>query len=174
MGELWDIYDCERRRLGKTVERGGNFKLLDGEYRLVVFGFVMDTNNNIFLTQRDPRKDYALQWECSGGSVITGEDALTGVHREVKEESGFDIPPEKFKLIGTNYDEIDHVIVDVYLVLLDKIDLSLVKLQEGETVDCKVVKFEEFENMIKMGMISKNVVKCYDQFLKEYYEKNLK
>lgn len=174
MGELWDVYNNKREKLGKTIERGGNVKLKEGEYRLVVFGFIMDKNNNIFLTQRDERKDYALQWECSGGSVITGEDTLLGVYREVKEESGFDIDINKFKLIGTNLDHNDHVIVDVFLVILDEIDLNKVKLQEGETVDAKVVSFNEFEKMIEKGLISENVEKCYHQFLKEYYEKNLK
>lgn len=174
MGELWDVYNRKREKLGKTIERGGNERLQDGEYRLVVFGFIMDKNNNIFLTQRDERKDYALKWECSGGSVTIGEDTLLGVHREVKEESGFDIAMENFKLIGTNIDEDDHVIVDVYLVILDNIDLNKVKLQDGETVDAKVVPFTEFENMMKNDMISTNVEKCYHQFLKDYYEKNLK
>ena len=175
MGELWDVYNRKRELLGKTIERGTNFHLQEGEYRLVVFGFVMDVNNNIFLTQRDPRKqDYALKWECSGGSVVTGEDTLLGVHREVKEESGFDIPMEEFKLIGTDYDEEDHVIVDVFLTILEKIDLNKVILQDGETVDAKVIPFTEFEEMIKNNDISRNVQKCYQQFLKDYYEKNLK
>ena len=174
MGELWDVYNSKREKMGKTIERGGNVWLQDGEYHLVVFGFVMDKNNNIFLTQRDERKDYGLKWECSGGSVTIGEDTLIGVHREVKEESGLDISMKDFKLIGSNVDDKDHVIVDVFLAILENIDLKNVKLQEGETVDAKVVPFTEFESMIKNDMIAKNVEKCYHQYLKEYYEKNLK
>ena len=60
------------------------------------------------------------------------------------------------------------------LAILENIDLKNVKLQEGETVDAKVVPFTEFESMIKNDMIAKNVEKCYHQYLKEYYEKNLK
>ena len=173
MSELWDVYDVERRKIGKMVERGKDW-LKDGEYHLVVFGFVMDEYSNIFITQRDPRKDYGLQWECSGGSVIQGEDTLLGVHREVLEESGLDISKEMFKLIGTKIDDEDHVIVDIYLAILEKIDLNQVKLQEGETVDAKIVTIKEFEEMIDAGMIAKNVNMCYNIFLKPYYEKNLR
>ena len=173
MGELWDVYNEKREKIGKVIERGGNVWLQDGEYHLVVFGFVMDKNNNLFLTQRDERKDYGLKWECSGGSVIIGEDTLLGVYREVLEESGLDIEKEKFKLIATEIDNKDHVIVDIYLAILDKIDLEKVKLQDGETVDAKIVTIKEFEEMIENGLVAKNVEKCYKRNLKPYYEKYL-
>ena len=134
----------------------------------------MDKNNNLFLTQRDERKEHGLKWECSGGSVIIGEDTLLGVHREVEEESGLDIEKEIFKLIGTETVDEDHVIADIYLAILDYIDLSKVKFQEGETVDAKIVSIEEFEQMKENDLIAKNVEKCYERFLKPYYEKNLK
>ena len=174
MGELWDIYNEKREKIGKTIERGGKEYLQDGEYRLVVFGFIMDKNNNLFLTQRDERKDYGLKWECSGGSVIIGENTIDGVYREIKEESGVDIDKEKLKLIGTETVVKDHVIVDVFLAILDEIDLSKVKLQDGETVDAKVVSIEEFEEMKEKGLIAQKVINCYNYFLKPYYEKNLK
>lgn len=173
MAEFWDVYNAKRVKTSKIVERGKEW-LKDGEYHLVVFGFVMDKNNNIFITQRDERKDYGLKWECSGGSVIKGEDTLLGVYREVLEESGLDIDKNLFKLIGTEKDDRDHVFVDIYLAILDIIDLSKVELQDGETVDAKIVSIEEFEKMKDEGMIAKNVQKCYDRFLKPYYEKNLK
>ena len=174
MGELWDVYNEKREKLGKTIERGGKIWLQDGEYHLVVFGFVMDKNNNLFLTQRDARKDHGLKWECSGGSVIIGEDTLLGVHREVEEESGLNIDKELFKLIGTETDNKDHVIVDIYLAVLDEIDLTKVKLQDGETVDTKIVSIEQFEEMQENDLIAKNVQNCYNKFLKPYYEKYLK
>ena len=37
-------------------------------------------------------------WECVGGSVLVGEDSLTGAIREVKEEVGIDLIPENGKL----------------------------------------------------------------------------
>ena len=174
MGELWDVYNVKREKTGKVIERGGKVWLQDGEYHLVVFGFIMDKNNNLFLTQRDERKDHGLKWECSGGSVTIGEDTLMGVYREIKEESGLDIDKKKFQLIGTETVEADHVIADVYLAILDEIDLSQVRFQEGETVDAKVVTIKEFEEMKQKGLIAKNVEKCYDLFLNPYYENNLK
>lgn len=38
-------------------------------------------------------------WECVGGSVLAGEDSLTGAVREVKEEVGLELAPEQGILV---------------------------------------------------------------------------
>ena len=111
-------------------------------------------------------------YQFPGGHVEEEEKLSETLYREVLEESGLDIDKNLFKLIGTEKDDRNHVFVDIYLAILDIIDLSKVELQDGETVDAKIVSIEEFEKMKDEGMIAKNVQKCYDRFLKPYYEKN--
>lgn len=167
MGELWDVYNSKREKTGKKVERGKEW-LSEGEYHLVVFGWIFDKNNNLLITKRDPKKPYGLMWECTGGSVTIGEDTLQGVQREVMEETGLKLDKKSFKLIGTEIEE--NIILDVYISVLDKIDISKVKLQENETVDAKIVSLEEFKNMMKNEQVAPNVCECYEKHLKRIYK----
>ena len=40
-------------------------------------------------------------WECVGGSVVKGEDSLSGAIREAKEEIGVDLMPENGQVLFT-------------------------------------------------------------------------
>ena len=40
-------------------------------------------------------------WECIGGSVVKGEDSLSGAIREAKEEIGVDLMPENGQVLFT-------------------------------------------------------------------------
>ena len=69
-------------------------------------------------------------WECVDGSVIKGEDSLQGALREVKEEVGVDLLPEKGQVILSDIKKIElgkvvNKIVDVWLFEYDgEVDLS--------------------------------------------------
>ena len=52
--ELFDIYDDDRNRTGRTAER--NQKLKDGEYQLIVHVNIMNTQNQLLIQQRQPHK----------------------------------------------------------------------------------------------------------------------
>ena len=69
-------------------------------------------------------------WECVAGSVVKGEDSLSGAIREAKEEVGVDLTPENGRVIFTKVRKIIdgrifHDIMDVWLFEYDgKIDLG--------------------------------------------------
>lgn len=163
MGELWDVYNSKREKIGKVIERGKEW-LGENEYHLVVFGWIFDKDKNLLITRRDPKKPFGLMWECTGGSVTIGEDTLQGIQREIREETGLELDKNSFKLIGTEIE--NNIIVDVYISVLDKIDISKVKLQENETVEAKIVSLEEFKNMMKSEQVAPNVCECYERHLK--------
>lgn len=61
-----------------------------------------------------------LKWECVGGSVLKGEDSLTGALRETKEEVGLSLDPEFGKLVRSTIGRVVNGvkfsdIVDVWL-----------------------------------------------------------
>ena len=45
------------------------------------------------------RPTYPLKWECVGGSVLKGEDSLSGALRETKEEVGLSLSPNDGKQV---------------------------------------------------------------------------
>ncbi len=156
-GELWDVYDENRNLTGKTHIRGED--LLPGEYHLVVHIWIQNNSGEFLMTRRSPNKGYPLLWETTGGSALAGDDSLTAALREVREETGLILLPEKGKILR-QYSGPDHH-VDVWLFNQD-FDLADVTLQEGETCGKRLSTPEE----VLAGYRDGTVVPY--QYLEEY------
>lgn len=128
--ELWDVYDENRRLTGRLQRRGD--ALESGDYHLVVYVMVQHSDGRFLLTKRSPNKGFPNMWETTGGSALAGDDSLTAAMREVREETGLILRPERGKLIlqckGENY-------FGDYWLFRQDFDLNDVVLQEGETCD---------------------------------------
>lgn len=145
-GELWDVYDKDRRLTGRTHRRG-EF-LAEGDYHLTVHVWIMNETGQFLVTKRASNKGYPNMWECTGGSALAGDDSLTAAIREVKEETGLDVLPERGKLIlqrqgGSHF-------CDIWL-FRQNFSLEDVVLQEGETVDVKWAGMDEIKGMLLSG-----------------------
>jgi hypothetical protein len=95
--EKWDLYNAKREKSGITVCRGEIIP--KGLYHLSVSAWIVNQQGQYLLSQRHPKKQYPLYWECTGGSVLSGETSLQGAIREVKEELGILLTPGSEKLI---------------------------------------------------------------------------
>ena len=127
--EIWDLYDENRELIGKDHVRGEQLPI-DG-YHLVAHVWIRNSKGEYLIAQRSAnRPTFPLVWECVDGSVIKGEDSLQGALREVKEEVGVDLLPEKGHVILSDIKKIEfgkvvNKIVDVWLFEYDgEVDLS--------------------------------------------------
>lgn len=127
--EIWDLYDENRGLIGKDHVRGEQMPI-DG-YHLVVHVWIRNSKGEYLISQRSAnRTAFPLVWECVGGSVLKGEDSLQGALREVKEEVGVDLLPEKGQVILSDIKKIEfgkvvNKIVDVWLFEYDgEVDLG--------------------------------------------------
>ena len=127
--EIWDLYDENRELLGKDHVRGEQLPI--GGYHLVVHVWIRNSKGEYPISQRSAnRPTFPLVWECVDGSVVKGEDSLQGALREVKEEVGVDLLPEKGQVILSDMKKIEfgkvvNKIVDVWLFEYDgEVDLS--------------------------------------------------
>ena len=141
--EIWDVYDLERNLTGRTHRRID--ALAEGDYHLVVFIWLRNSKGEYLISKRAPNKGYPNMWENSGGSAVAGDDSLSAAIREVKEELGLDVNPEKGKMIFTAIRE--DSFFDVWLFEQD-FDLKDIVLQENETVDAKYASIDEIQRMI--------------------------
>lgn len=142
MSELWDLYNGDRQPIHKMHERGK--PMVHGEYHIVVNIWTVHSDGRILITKRDPNKKYGGMWECTGGSVLSGEDSITGACRELREETGISAEPEELRLIHSAV--MPDRFVDTYIVQ-KKADTENLRLQPGEVVDAKLVSFPELENL---------------------------
>ena len=150
MVEYLDVYDENKNKLNKICRRDFD-KLDEGEYFLIVQGIIINQQNQILVSQRAPSKRYhPLKWECNGGAVTKGEDSITAILRELKEEIGLNLEKEDAKLFKTTKNLKHQYIKDVWL-FKKNIELKDVHFNDGEVVNSKFVSYEEFKKMDENG-----------------------
>ena len=153
--ELWDIYDKDKKRTGRTMKRN-DWCLKDGEYHLTVLGVIARSDGRYLITKRVLTKAWAPGWwEVSGGAAMAGEESREAVNREVFEETGLDVSGCEGEPVLTykreNPGEGDNYFVDVYRFELD-FDEADLKLQEAETDGYMLATPEEIEAFAKQGI----------------------
>lgn len=153
--ELWDIYDSNKQKTGRTMKRN-DWCLKDGEYHLTVLGVVVRPDGKFLITQRVMTKSWAPGWwEVSGGGVMAGEDSADAVKREVLEETGLDVSNCEggylFSYHRENPGEGDNYFVDIYRFVMD-FDESDVKIQKEEAAGFKLATAEEIKELAKQGI----------------------
>ena len=142
--EKWDLYNAKREKSGITVCRGEIIP--KGLYHLSVSVWIVNQQGQYLLSQRHPKKQYPLYWECTGGSVLSGETSLQGAIREVKEELGILLTPGSEKLIYQTRRENVQDFYDVWLFHKD-IKIEEMHLQETEVVDVQWVSPDKLFEM---------------------------
>lgn len=153
--ELWDIYDADKKRTGRTMRRN-DFRLKDGEYHLTVLGVVARRDGRFLITRRVETKAWAPGWwEVSGGAAMAGEESLDAVRREVREETGLDVSDWDGGYLFTyhreNPGEGDNYFVDVYRFIGDFAEEEL-RLQRTETDGCRLATAEEIRELADQGI----------------------
>lgn len=153
--ELWDIYDKNKVRTGRTMKKN-DWILKDDEYHLTVLGVVSTPDNRFLITKRVMTKAWAPGWwEVSGGAAMAGEDSRDAVLREVLEETGLDASNAeggyKFTYHRENPGEGDNYFVDIYRFVMD-IDESDVHIQEGECAGFMLATLDEIKEFAAQGI----------------------
>lgn len=153
--ELWDIYDKNKQRTGRTMMRN-DWCLKDDEYHLTVLGVIARPDGKFLITQRVMTKAWAPGWwEVSGGAAMAGEESYDAVLREVKEETGLDVSGAEGGYLFTYHRENpgkgDNYFVDVYRFIMD-FDENDVHLQEAETLGCKLATLDEIKELAAQGI----------------------
>lgn len=153
--ELWDIYDSNKVRTGRTMKRN-DWCLKDGEYHLTVLGVLRRPDGRYLITQRVMTKSWAPGWwEVPGGGVMAGEESEEAVRREILEETGIDVTGAEggylFTYSRENPGEGDNYFVDIYRYTLE-IDDADVKLQEAETLGYRFATHDEIKALAKEGI----------------------
>lgn len=153
--ELWDIYDKNKVRTGRTMKRN-DWCLKDDEYHLTVLGVLKRPDGKFLITKRVMTKHWAPGWwEVSGGAVMAGEDSQDAVVREVFEETGIDVKDAKggylFSYHRENPGKGDNYFVDIYRFEVDITDED-VKIQEEEAAGYMFATLDEIKDFADQGI----------------------
>lgn len=153
--ELWDIYDKDKKRTGRTMKKN-DWCLKEGEYHLTVLGVLARPDGTFLITKRVMSKAWAPGWwEVSGGAAMAGEESEDAVKREILEETGLDVTGWDggylFTYCRENPGEGDNYFVDVYRFVSD-FDESNVHIQEEEAEGYMLATAEQIQAFAKEGI----------------------
>lgn len=168
MGELWDIYDINRKPTGRTVERGKPMK--QGEYHIVVNVWIRNSKGEWLISKRTPNKHFPLLWEPTGGSAVSGESGFDAAIRETREELGVELDPEKGTLFVSakrEYKEFPDFL-DVWVFEHD-CSIDSITLQPGETCGAMWASSAEIKKLAADGKFVPQTVFPYLDKLFEAY-----
>lgn len=127
--EFWDVYDVDRKKTGRTWQRGT--RLETGDYHLVIHVCIFNKDGQMLIQQRQPFKDgWANMWDITvGGSATVGDTSQQAAMRELEEEIGLKLDLSHTRPhLTVNFDE---GFDDIYLVETE-VDLDRLTLQESE------------------------------------------
>ena len=146
MSEMIDIYDQNRHKTGKIVDRK-SYLYEKNEYMMYVLALIENQEGKFLLTQRSLNKKWAPgAFEICGGGAMSGESIYEAIVREVKEEVGLDVNDGQVVYTYFNEDpkRKDNYFVDIYHFKLD-FKLNDVILHDGETVSYRLSTSEEIK-----------------------------
>ncbi len=147
--ELFDLYDSERNKTGRTMEKGT--PVPKGYYRMVVHVCIFDNDGRMLIQQRQPFKhSWSGMWDVSvGGSSVSGDTSLAAAMRETSEELGVQLAPDELRRVLTVQRE--SVFDDIYIIQKD-LDEPALKLQEKEVAQVKWADAAEIKSMLRDGV----------------------
>lgn len=145
--ELWDVYDINMQKTGRTAERGK--PMSDDDYHLVTHICVFNSRGQMLIQHRQPfKKGFSGLWDVSAaGSALAGETSRRAAERELKEETGIDMQINVRPSFNISF---DRGFDDFYLLDWDG-DISTLELQYEEVESVKWATKEEILSMIDNG-----------------------
>lgn len=150
--ELWDIYDINKNKTGRTMIRN-DWTMAEGDYYLSVLGVIHRPDGRFLITRRAMDKAWAPGWwEIPGGGVKSGETSFEAVCREVLEETGVDVSKAEggYKFCYHRENKGQNYIVDIYRFEMDITEKD-VRLQTDEDIDGKFATLDEIKKIAQEG-----------------------
>lgn len=146
--ELRDIYDKDRNKTGRTIERGSN--LSSNDYHMIVHVCIFNSKGEMLIQQRQPfKKGWPDMWDVTvGGSAIAGESSQSAAERETLEEIGCELDLKEVRPhLTINF---ERGFDDFYLVEKN-IEINKLQLQDEEVKQVKWASKNEIIKMLEKG-----------------------
>ena len=146
--EIWDIYDKNRVKTGKTHIRGE--KLADGDFHMAVFIAIFNSAGQMLIQQRQPFKEgWSGYWDITAaGSALSGDTSQQAASRELYEEVGITVDFSHTRPHFTICAET--VFCDFYLHRMD-VDINSLQLAYEEVAQVKWATKQEIFDMMDNG-----------------------
>jgi len=149
--EKRDLYDINRNLTGKFIYKGNTIP--NNNYILVVLAFIQNSKGEFLIQKRSLEKNG--KYASTGGHAKTGEDSITAMVTEIKEELGISVTPKDLKLVYSGREDSTQEFFDIYYINKD-LKISDLTLQEDEVDSVSWLAIDEIENLIKNNLFWEN------------------
>lgn len=163
--EYRDIYDKNKQLTGKTFEKSDGVP--EGYFYLMVVCFMQNNKGQFLMQKRVPEKDG--KWATTGGHPKAGENSLTGMITEIKEELGISVNPNELQLFKEAKGK--NSFCDLYYLKKD-IDIKDITVQEDEVESVNWLTLDEINNLFENGQFNKGHYMMLQDCLKFLNNKN--
>ena len=165
--EKRDLVDKNRKITGIITTNDAN--LPEGRYIQIVIIFIQNDKNQFLIQKRAIKKNG--KWASTGGHIISKENSLHAILREVSEEIGLPMQENEIEMVFTK--KTQDSFVDIYYAKKE-VNLSELKIQKEEVEKVKWASLEEIKKMKQKGEFSKSHYDCLKEclyFMKKIEEK---
>lgn len=156
--EKLDLYDSSRVNTNEYIVRGE--KIPKDRYITLVVIFIENSKHE-FLLQKQSKEKGNL-WTTTGGHVQSGEDSLTAIKREVKEELGLDLNNKPIDLFMSF--KVENLFFDMYY-LKEDFDIKKLRLQKEEVSEATYLNYDSINSLIENNMFHFRHAKMYQDVL---------
>lgn len=161
--EILDVYDQNKKKTGKTIERTYPINIGHNEFYLCVRCWIITQDNKVLIIQRNANKIHGEKWENIGGCAKKGENSREAIKREVNEEIGLNIDEREFKILKEEQGE--NFFKDIYYSKL-KLNINDISICEDEVMNFKIVSIDELKLLVDKNEFSAWSVSSLKQLYK--------
>lgn len=159
--ELLDLYNDDGEKLQETIVRWE--KPPKGKNIMLSVIFIRNREGN-YLIQKSS-KEKGGYYSSTGGHVTHGENGLDTIERELEEELGITNIENEIHYIKTFKYPTKECIFNVYLLEVEQLDLSKLKLQKQEVEEVKFLTCKEIEILKEKGEFLESHAYIFEKIL---------
>ncbi len=159
--EILDLYNDLGELIGETIVRGE--KIEKGKNIMLSVIFIKDSKGR-YLIQKTS-KEKGNRYSSTGGHVIHGENGFDTIKREIKEELGISKVDKEIQYVKTFKYPTKNCVFNVYLLEVERLNISEIKLQEEEVEEVKFLTSEEIKDIISQGNFLESHAYIFENFI---------